>query len=169
MSIKRKKIITTIKDQVYEVLKENIISGELKPGERIQEVQIAEELSVSRSPVRSAINKLIGEGFLESIPNKSVCVRRFSERDIIESYEFRFIIEKFAAEKVAAAVNDEIREKLIGFREAFEQNSDIDKINEYLATDIEFHEFLVETSGNKVIKEALEKVSMMISPFRIIA
>ncbi len=166
---KKKKKITTINNQVYEVLKENIISGELKPGERIQEIKIAEELNVSRSPVRSAINKLIGEGFVESIPNKSVCVRKFSERDIIESYEFRLIIEKFAVEKIACTINDDIRNKLREFRDSFKENGYYDKINDYLNTDVKFHAYLIEKSGNKVIQEALEKVSMMISPFRVIA
>ena len=169
MGIKITKIATTIKDQVYEVLKENIISGALKPGERIQEVQLAEQLNVSRSPVRNAINKLIGEGLLESIPNKCVCVRKFTDRDINESYEFRLIIEKYAVEKISERMDDEIRDKLTQFRKEFVATGDIEKMQDYLLVDAAFHEYLVAVSGNKVIKEALDKVSMMISPFRILA
>jgi len=169
MGIKNKRVISTIKDQVYEVLKENIINGTLKPGERILEVQIAEELNVSRSPVRNAINTLLGEGLLTSIPNKSVCVRQFSARDIIESYEFRVIVEKYAVDKITERLDDSIIDRLNEFKAAFLKNSDIDQLNEYLEVDVKFHEYLVTVSGNKVIKEALNKVSLMISPFRVIA
>ena len=73
------KVILTIKDQVYQIIRDNILSEQLKPGDRINEVQIAKDLNVSRSPVRSAINELIGEGLLESIPNKFVKVRKLTE------------------------------------------------------------------------------------------
>jgi len=169
MGIKSVKISTTIKDQVYDLLKENILSGDLKPGERIQEVQIADKLNVSRSPVRNAINKLIGEGFLESIPNKSVCVRKFTHRDINESYDFRLIIEKYAVEKVVENMNDEIADRLRTFRQSFLDNSKIEKLTDYLKVDADFHKYLVQVSGNKFILEALDKVSMMISPFRLMA
>ena len=169
MVIKNKKIISTIKDQVYTVLKENIINGTLKPGERILELQIAEELNVSRSPVRNAINTLLGEGLLTSIPNKSVYVRRFSTQDIIQSYEFRVIVEKYAVEKIAESLDDAIIKNLNEFKTAFLKNSDIKQLKEYLEVDIKFHEYLVTVSGNKVIEEALDKVSLMISPFRVIA
>ncbi|WDP85799.1 MAG: GntR family transcriptional regulator [Desulfobacter sp.] len=169
MAIKNVKIISTIKDQVYTVLKENIINGTLKPGERILELQIAEELNVSRSPVRNAINTLLGKGLLKSIPNKSVCVRRFSNRDIIESYEFRVIVEKYAVDKIANLLDDSIIKKLNEFKAAFLEHSNINQLKEYLEVDVKFHEYLIATSGNKVIKEALDKVSLMISPFRVIA
>ncbi len=169
MGIGNTKIASTIKDQVYEVLKAGILNGELKPGERIQEVQIAEKLEVSRSPVRNAINQLVGEGFLQSIPNKYVCVKQFTVRDINESYEFRLIIEKFAVEKIVDKLDDSIISRLKKFRKTFIEHGDISDMKEYLATDAEFHNYLVEISGNKVIKEALDKVSMMVSPFRVLA
>ncbi len=169
MNLKTGKIISTIKDQVYEVLKENILNGSLQPGERIQEVQIAEKLNVSRSPVRNAINKLVGEGLLESIPNKCVCVRRFSDREIIESYEFRLIIEKFAIEKICDHMTIDMEKNLIRFRDRFKDTANFVQMNEYLLIDAEFHNYIVSESGNNVIHEALDKVSMMISPFRILA
>jgi DNA-binding GntR family transcriptional regulator len=169
MKLEKERIISTIMDQVYEVLKENIVNGTLEPGQRIQELQIAKELNVSRSPVRSAITRLIGEGLLESVPNKSVCVRRLGERDIIEAYEFRLIVEQYAVTKVIERCNDEIKSRLSQFRIAFKTYSNIDQLGEYMRVDSEFHEYIVVVSGNKVIKEALDKVSMLINPFRVFA
>ena len=169
MNLKTGKIISTIKDQVYDVLKENIVSGILQPGERVQEVQIAEQLQVSRSPVRNAINRLVGEGLLESIPNKCVCVRQFTDREIIESYEFRLIIERYSIEKVLEHMSPEIEKELRRFKKEFLTYSSFDQLKSCLRTDTEFHDYIVTVSGNHVIKEALDKVSMMISPFRTLA
>ena len=99
MEMPKRRVISTIKDQVYEVIKENILNEHFKPGQRIQELEIAKQLQVSRSPVRSAINELIGEGLLESIPNKSVRVRKLSQKEIVDTFEFRLIIEKYAVKK----------------------------------------------------------------------
>ncbi|MCF7941209.1 MAG: GntR family transcriptional regulator [Spirochaetia bacterium] len=169
MNLKNERIISTIKDQVYEVLKANIVNGSLTPGQRIQELQIAKELNVSRSPVRNAINQLIGEGLLESVPNKSVFVRKISEHDIIEAYEFRLIIELYAVRKVAENRSEQIAQRLREFRTLFTTHAHIEDLAEYLKIDSDFHQYLVESAGNTIISEALTKVSMLITPFRIYA
>jgi len=161
------RIISTIKDQVYSVIKENILNENLKPGQRIQELQIAKELNVSRSPVRSAINELIGEGLLESIPNKSVTVRRMSEKDILDAYELRLVVEGFAVQRVIELMDDDIAATLARFREQFTATVDYGQIQEYVRIDTAFHEYLVNTAGNTIFKEALGRVAMMITPFRI--
>ncbi len=161
------RIISTIKDQVYSVIKENILNENLKPGQRIQELQIAKELNVSRSPVRSAINELIGEGLLESIPNKSVTVRRMSEKDILDAYEFRLVVEGFAVQRVIELMDDGIAANLARFRDRFAETADYSQIQDYVKIDTDFHEFLVNTAGNSIFKEALGRVAVMITPFRI--
>lgn len=159
--------MATIYDQIYDVLKTNIINGSLQPGQRIQELEIAKELNVSRSPVRSAINKLIGEGLLVSTPNKHVWVRKFTKKDIIDAYEFRLIIEKYAIEKTVQLLDEDITKKLLNFKKLLLANNQIENIKEYIKVDAQFHEYLIETSGNRVIAESLQKVSMLINPFRI--
>ncbi len=167
MELYNKRIMTTIYDQVYEVIKENILSGTFEPGQRIQELAIAKELNVSRSPVRSAINKLIGEGLLVSTPNKHVWVRNFSKKDIIDAYEFRLVIEKYAIEKTIELLDEDISTKLLEFKKSLLENNRLENLNEYILIDTNFHEYLVATSGNKVIAESLQKVSVLINPFRI--
>jgi len=161
------KVVSTIKDQVYEAIKENILNENLKPGQRIQELQIAKEMNVSRSPVRSAINELIGEGLLESIPNKSVRVRQLSEKDIVDAFEFRIIIEKYAMEKAVQNMNDRLRGRLLEFRQSFLEYSDHQELQSYVQVDSAFHEFLVTSAGNQIVTDSLNKVSMLIIPFRV--
>jgi DNA-binding GntR family transcriptional regulator len=140
-----------------------------KPGQQIQELQIAKELNVSRSPVRSAINKLIGEGLLVSHPNRYVCVRQISEKDILDAYEFRLIIESYAIRKTIEKIDQPIREKLEEFRNQFLQIRGEEQIDTYIEIDQRFHSYIIETSGNSVVEESLHKVEFMIMPFRIIS
>lgn len=169
VQLETKRIVATIKDQVYEVLKENIVNGHFVPGQRIQELQIAAELKVSRSPVRSAINELIGEGLLESIPNKSVLVRRLSDKDIVDAYEFRLLIEKYAIAKTIELLDADISARLLEFRQAFIEHGNYADINAYFEIDTAFHDYLVSTAGNKIIIDLLGRVSGWLSPFRLYA
>ena len=169
MEMPKRRVISKIKDQVYEVIKENILNEHFKPGQRIQELEIAKQLQVSRSPVRSAINELIGEGLLESIPNKSVRVRKLSQKEIVDTFEFRLIIEKYAVKKVAKIMNGELSGKMAAYRKRFESFRSGGSLKEYVVLDSKFHEFLVSSADNAVILESLQKVAMLIMPFRIIS
>lgn len=169
MKARVEKMMLTIKEQVYTVIKENILNETIKPGERINEVQIANDLSVSRSPVRSAINELVGEGLLESVPNKFVKVRQLTEKEIIDIYEFRVIVEKYAIEKVIALLDDKMLAVLWKFREQFEDCGTYEQLSEYVEVDSRFHNFLVESSGNKVVLDTLHRVGVLVTPFRVIS
>ena len=161
------RVISTIKDQVYSVIKENILNQNFKPGQRLQELEIAKELNVSRSPVRSAINELVGEGLLECIPNKSVIVRRLSEKDILDAFEFRLVIEGFAVQRTIELLDDAIAARLMKFRDEFMSHATYNDVQEYIKVDTAFHEFLVSTAGNAILMDALNKVAMLINPFRV--
>ena len=83
----KKRRINTISHQVYSILKEAIISGRYEPNHWLQEVEIAEELGVSRSPVREALKQLVAAGLVTEIPNKGTFVRDFSDKEIEEIFE----------------------------------------------------------------------------------
>jgi DNA-binding GntR family transcriptional regulator len=169
MKARDEKMMLTIKEQVYSIIKENILSEHFKPGERINEVQIANDLKVSRSPVRSAINELIGEGLLESVPNKFVKVRQLTEKEILDIYEFRVIVEKYAIEKVIALLDDTILAVLRDFRQQFINCCTYEQLPQYVEVDSRFHNYLVESSGNQVVLETLHRVGVLVTPFRVIS
>lgn len=162
-------VILTIKDQVYQIIRQNILSGQLQPGDRINEVHIAKKLNVSRSPIRSAINELIGEGLLESIPNKSVRVRQLSEKQIMDVFEFRSFVESFVLEKVVEGLDDEIIKKLNAFKEDFKKKGTAGQLNEYVELDTKFHCFLVECSRNEIVQDSMQRISVLTIPFRVIS
>jgi DNA-binding GntR family transcriptional regulator len=100
MTKDKNRIVKTIKEQVYQILRKDIIEGKYAPGDKISEVEVALQLNVSRSPVHSAVNELIGEGLLENTPNKPVRVRELSTKQILDIYEYRVLIENFSIKKI---------------------------------------------------------------------
>lgn len=85
--------IKPIRDMIYDHLREAVFSGEFKPGDRLVENDLAEQMNVSRTPVREALRKLETEGIVEYIPRKGVVVKEFSRSDIIEIYSIRQALE----------------------------------------------------------------------------
>ena len=164
-----RRIVMTIKDQVYQYIKENILSEQYKPGERLNEVSIAKELGVSRSPVRSAINELVGEGLLEAKAHQYVRVRKLTEKEILDVYELRMLVEQFAIAKVIENLDDAMIAKLRKFSDDFRTCCTYDKLLKYVELDTKFHEFLIQSSGNRLIAETFGHIGVLITPFRVIS
>lgn len=164
-----RRIVLTIKDQVYQFIKENILAEKYKPGERLNEVMIAKELGVSRSPVRSAINELVGEGLLEAKPHQYVRVRKLTEKEILEVYELRMLVEQFAIAKVIENIDDHMIRSLEKFADDFKNCCTYDQLLKYVELDARFHKFLIENSGNNLIAETFGRIGMLITPFRVIS
>lgn len=171
MVLKSKNVnqITTIKEQVYNVIKDNILNGYFKPGEKLQENKIAEELNVSRSPVREAIKELIGEGLLESIPNKSITVKKLSNKDIIDIFEFRSMIEKYAINKTISNLTEEKVKRLDELIEELEESYNANDFHEYCQVDVSIHNEIIFMSGNMVVYNAIKNIFSLMQPFRIIS
>ncbi|QZY56198.1 GntR family transcriptional regulator [Crassaminicella profunda] len=161
--------ITTIKDQVYNIIKENILNGNFKPGEKLQEKKIAEQLNVSRSPVREAIKELIGEGLLESIPNKSISVKKLSKKDIIDVFEFRTVIEKYAINKTILNLTEEKIKILDELLEELEESYHSKDLTEYCRIDVKIHDVIIYMSENMVVYNAIKNIFSLIQPFRVIS
>ncbi|MGU3492488.1 GntR family transcriptional regulator [Xanthobacteraceae bacterium A53D] len=87
-----------------------VLSGDLEPGSRLHEVRLSENLGVSRTPVRSALQSLASEGLLEYAPNRGYSVRRFHTSEIVDAYEIRAMLESLAARFAAErGLSDEER------------------------------------------------------------
>lgn len=92
--------ISTIKEQVYNILKRRIADGTYYHGERLQENDLANDLMVSRTPVREALKQLVFEGILEESPNKGVSLRKFTEKEIKDVYNLRILLESHAIDSL---------------------------------------------------------------------
>lgn len=164
-----KKLVLTIRDQVYNIIKENILSEHYKPGEKVNEVTLAKELGVSRSPVRSAINELVGEGLLESKPHHYVRVRELTEKEILDVYELRLLLEIFAIEKAVETMDEAMSKRLTQFATYFQTCGTYDQLLSYVEIDTKFHNYLIEHAGNNLVLETFGRIGALITPFRIIS
>ena len=101
-----------LRDVVCETLRDAVRNGILKPGERLMEIQLAEELGVSRTPVREAIRRLELEGYVIMMPRRGTYVANLSIRDINEVFEIRTSLESLSSGLAAERITDEELERL---------------------------------------------------------
>jgi DNA-binding GntR family transcriptional regulator len=155
-----------LREVVCETLREAIRGGVLKPGERLMEIQLAEELGVSRTPVREAIRKLELEGYVIMMPRRGTYVANLSIRDVNEVFEIRTTLDSLASGLAAERITDEELERLerllVLIGEYIEQN-DMDKIVE---TDMEFHDILYQASRNARLVGIIYNLREQLTRFR---
>jgi DNA-binding GntR family transcriptional regulator len=91
----------TLREKILENIRDAILKGDLKPGERVSEPDIAERYGISRTPIREAFRQLESEGYLTVIPRKGAVVAKHSEKDIEEFYSIKSVLEGYAAQLAA--------------------------------------------------------------------
>lgn len=150
------------KDKVYKTLKEAIINRSFKPGDPLMERSVAEQLGVSRTPVREALKHLEHEGWVETVPWKGVFVRTLSMDDVKDIIQLRLATESFVIELVTEIITDEeireLEENLYQLQETRLQGNHYEMIE----IDKEFHFYLARLSGNGRIMQLLENLSEQI-------
>lgn len=155
-----------LREVVCEALREAIRNGVLQPGERLMEIKLAEELGVSRTPVREAIRKLELEGYVIMMPRRGTYVASLSIRDINEVFEIRTSLDSLAAGLAAERITEEELERLerllVIIGEYIEQN-DMEKIVE---TDTEFHDLLYQASRNSRLIGIIMTLHEQLTRFR---
>lgn len=141
---------TVLREQIRELLLERIIKGELQPGNRIVELQIAQELGTSQAPVREALRELQSLGFVEHEPYRGTRVRRITEEELTEIYPVRAALEELAAQEAASRLEGKVGELEREF-EAMLGAAERGNLNDLAAHDTTFHRLIVEAAGNRVL------------------
>lgn len=149
-----------LSEQVYNVLKKAIIGGILKPDVKLNEVKIAEQLSVSATPVREAFRKLAVDGLVAIVPWKGVRVKGYCESDIIDMYQLREVVEGLGARLAAEYMDDSDKLEL---RDLYDQAIKTQDSKEVVELNSLFHLFIVEASKNKRIADFLNEFKEMIN------
>ncbi len=163
------KIAHTIKEQVYNILKNSILDGTFQPGEWLQEAKLAKDLKVSRSPVREALQQLIGDGLVVNIPNKGVFVREITEQDLRDIFEVRLCFEGVGIRRSAETLTDQAREELREIKARLIKSYEAADKNLYLQEDAKLHKLLIALTGNKMIQDLNERIYGMEHLSRTIA
>lgn len=152
---KEKTQFDSLTDSIAGVVRERILKGEYKIGEKIKETHVAEELSVSRTPIRKAFKQLEAEGLIEYVPNKGCYAKGFTRRDIEDIYAIRKALEELTTEWAVSRITDEEVAKL---------NAKCDKMQGYvdkgdsahvLSVNKEFHEIIYQATGSRFMSQVL--------------
>jgi len=155
----------TTRDIIRETLMERILDGTLKAGDRLVELQVAQEMGTSQGPVREAFRDLQGLGLIEVEPYKGTRVREITDREIEESYQVRAVLEQLAAELAAPKLKgkvDALRKEVLAFQKAA-KNRDI---KNYSHHDMEFHRRIIDAADNHQLTKVWNAV-VLESKFRI--
>jgi len=156
-----------LRDIVFDTLREAIMDGSLKPGERLMEVQLAQKLGVSRTPVREAIRKLELEGTVTMIPRKGAYVAEVSLKDISEVLEVRAALEGLAA-TLAAEKMDESGLKLLQEKASeFEAAAKDMNRDDLIKLDVEIHEIIFQSTDNQTLMNLVDGLREQVQRFRI--
>src|SRR5437016_9620444 len=148
-------------------LRDLILSGGLRPGERISELQAVETTGVSRTPVRMALVRLEDEGLLQAIPSGGFMVKAFSERDILDSIELRGTLEglaaRLSAERGASARSLEpLKECLADLDQLVRQDPvSVEAFSSYVTMNARFHALLTELSASPPVIREIDRVSAL--------
>jgi DNA-binding GntR family transcriptional regulator len=146
----------SLRGKIYNSIRENILSGKYAPGESLIEKRLAEELNVSRTPIREAIRQLELEGLVESIPNKGATVKGISNKDMEDIYQIRMVLEGLAAKWAIEQITDEEIKRLSESYELMEfytSKADIDAISRL---NTEFHDIIYAATKSVVLQHILK-------------
>jgi len=132
----------SVRERAYEHLKASILDGLFNPAERLTEEYLAEELGVSRTPIREALHKLESEGLIKPLETRGFIVSPDSKEEVEELFEIRSILEGYALKIIAEKISEGDLERLNGFIEKAEDALKRKQINEIFRWNTKFHDTL---------------------------
>ena len=156
-----------LRDVVFNTLRQGILKGELEPGERLMEVQLANRLGVSRTPIREAIRKLELEGLVVMIPRKGAEVAKISEKNLRDVLELRCALEELASELACERMDEEMLEELSSTFTEFQNgihNMDLTIIAEL---DEKFHDVIYQATQNQKLIQMINNLREQMYRYRL--
>ena len=140
-----------LRDVVFQTLRKAILTGELKPGERLMEIHLAEKIGVSRTPIREAIRKLELEGLVMNVPRKGAQVAEISQKGLRDVLEVRRALDSFCAELACERITDDGKQALKEACAAFEEAVKTKDTTAIAKADVNFHDIIIGATGNERI------------------
>lgn len=145
----------TLREKILETIRDAIISGGLKPGEKVAEPELAERFGISRTPIREAFRQLESEGYLTVIPRKGAVVASFSQRDVEEFYAIKSILEGYAARRACAKLTPREIDKLQSINDKLSLLAEEGDVKHFFKVHNSFHELFVKAADNGKLTEMI--------------
>lgn len=156
-----------LRDVVFNTLRQAILRGELKPGERLMEIQLANKLGVSRTPVREAIRKLELDGLVLMIPRKGAEVAQISEKSLRDVLEVRRSLEALAVRLACERMSRHGMSELKAAEQAFEEVLGQDDITVVAEADVAFHRVIYIATDNERLLQLLNNFREQMYRYRV--
>ncbi|MBD5523218.1 MAG: GntR family transcriptional regulator [Lachnospiraceae bacterium] len=155
-----------LRDVVFNTLRKAILTGELKPGERLLEIHLANRLGVSRTPIREAIRKLELEGLVIMIPRRGAEVAQITEKSLKEVLEVRRALDALCAELACDRITAEEEERLKQACDEFERATETKDATTIAAADVALHDIIVQATGNSRLIQLINNLSEQMYRYR---
>ena len=156
-----------LRDVVFNTLREAILKGELKPGERLMELQLASKLGVSRTPIREAIRMLEQEGLAVTMPRKGAEVAKMTLKDMEDVLEVREALDELAAKIACKKISDEQLANLKTIKDEFKRSMDSGDVKKIAEEDVKFHDAIYEATSNAKLVSMMNNIREQMYRYRL--
>lgn len=157
-----------LREIVYEELKMQILTGKITPGTRMMEVELAESMGVSRTPIREAIKKLEQEGLVTIEPRKGAYASQISVKDMVDILEVRQDMEGLAAQMAAYRMTPKQMKELESISIAYNKAVEESNMADMIKYDTEFHNLIVESCDNSILTMMINQLQELLLRFRYV-
>lgn len=155
-----------LRDVVFKTLRQGILTGELKPGERLMEIHLANKLGVSRTPIREAIRKLELEGLVTMIPRRGAEVAQITEKSMKDVLEVRKVLDNLSVELACDRITEEEKEMLQNACVDFEDAVKTGDFSMIAKTDVAFHDIIVAATRNIRLSQMVNNLAEQMYRYR---
>ncbi len=156
-----------LRDVVFHTLREAILKGDLRPGERLMELQLASKLGVSRTPIREAIRMLEQEGLAVTIPRKGAEVAKMTEKDMEDVLQIREALDELAVQVACDKMTAQQLKELTLAMKNFENAIQAGKLKKIIEYDVEFHDIIYRATDNPKLVTLLNNIREQIYRYRV--
>ena len=155
-----------LRDVVFKTLRQAILTGELKPGERLMQLQLANKLGVSRTPIREAIRQLELDGLVIMVPRKGAQVAHITEKSMSDVMEVRLALDELTASLACARISDEDKEMLVKACHDFEDAVGSADLRKIASADVEFHDIILKAANNLRLSQIVNNLAEQMYRYR---
>lgn len=148
-----------LRDEIYDALHRQIIAGKYGPGDWLRQEDIANQMGVSMTPVREALDLLVAKGLAERVPYRGVRVREISSKEILEAYGVRLMLEALIAREASLNITPEQISKLQEIMSEMDRHVELNEMPQERQLSREFHSTIAEASGNSLLIQMYTIVS----------
>ena len=157
----------TLREQIVSSLRESIVRGDLNPGQKITEPELADKLGISRTPIREAFRQLESEGLLTVMPRRGAVVSSVTRKEIEDFYELKSLLEGYASRKAAAKITEKDIARLNRINDQLEALARKGDVEAFFKKNSEFHYAFISLCGNEKLLDIWNSLVRRFVRFRI--